>query len=162
MLDDGCGIIKMVWNGKSAICAYNAAGEGMECATCRDGALRHCGCGCAFTLCAAKRWRSACRMPFRPMRPSGIARVFPAMARSHQFVWGGEAVVGERAVQRDTVFRVASVSKMLGAAAVLHLARAGRLDLDGDVGEILGFPIPPGNHAAAAVDPYGGALRRGV
>lgn len=91
--------------------------------------------------------------------PVGYCAGVSSHGAQPQFVWGGEAVVGERAVQRDTVFRVASVSKMLGAAAVLHLARAGRLDLDGDVGEILGFPIRPAitprqllTHTAALCD----------
>lgn len=60
-----------------------------------------------------------------------------------EFAFGGDAVYGEKPVSRDTVFRVASVSKVITAVAVASLARAGRLDLDGDVGEMLGFPISP-------------------
>ncbi len=44
-------------------------------------------------------------------------------------------------VTRDTLFRVASVSKLVVALGVLRLVEAGVLDLDADIGEALGFAL---------------------
>lgn len=57
------------------------------------------------------------------------------------FAWGGKAQLEEDApaISRDTIFRVASISKIFGAAAALRLVRQGRLSLDGPASEALGF-----------------------
>ena len=78
-----------------------------------------------------------------PYAPAGWCAGVRRADGSEEFAFGGEAVRNETAVSRDTVFRVASVSKVITAAAVASLARAGKLDLDGDAGEMFGFPIRP-------------------
>jgi len=46
-------------------------------------------------------------------------------------------------VQRDTVFRLASVSKVIATTAAARLVDKGRLDLDAPVGEALPWlPAP--------------------
>ncbi|MBC7377155.1 MAG: beta-lactamase family protein [Burkholderiaceae bacterium] len=44
-------------------------------------------------------------------------------------------------VTADTLFRVASVSKIVVALGVMRLVEVGRLSLDADIGEALGYPV---------------------
>src|SRR5690606_33854787 len=44
-------------------------------------------------------------------------------------------------LEEDDVFRIASISKSFAAASILQLVEQGRLSLDDDVGELLGFPV---------------------
>jgi CubicO group peptidase (beta-lactamase class C family) len=44
-------------------------------------------------------------------------------------------------VTRDTLFRVASISKLVTGLGALRLAEMGKLDLEADVGELLGKPV---------------------
>ena len=41
----------------------------------------------------------------------------------------------------DDLFRIASISKSFAATAILQLVEQGRLSLDDDVGELIGFPV---------------------
>ena len=78
-----------------------------------------------------------------PYAPAGWCAGVRRTDGSPEFAFGGEAIRSETAASRDSIFRVASVSKVITAAAAASLARAGKLDLDGDAGEMLGFPIRP-------------------
>lgn len=51
----------------------------------------------------------------------------------------GDAILGESLVAADTIFRVASISKIFGAAAALRLVRQGKLTLDDPVSDVFGF-----------------------
>lgn len=55
------------------------------------------------------------------------------------FYYGGSAIRDEASVTRNTIFRVASISKVFGAAAALLLVREGKLTLDVPVAPVLGF-----------------------
>lgn len=44
-------------------------------------------------------------------------------------------------LEEDDVFRIASISKSFAATAVLQLVEQGRLSLDADAGELIGFPV---------------------
>src|SRR5690606_793098 len=44
-------------------------------------------------------------------------------------------------LEEDDLFRIASISKSFAAASILQLVEQGRLSLDDDVGELLGFPV---------------------
>ncbi|AOH35553.2 serine hydrolase domain-containing protein [Luteimonas sp. JM171] len=44
-------------------------------------------------------------------------------------------------LEEGDVFRIASISKSFAAASILQLVEQGRLSLDDDVGELLGFPV---------------------
>lgn len=44
-------------------------------------------------------------------------------------------------VNERTLFRVASISKLVASVAVMRLVDQGRLDLDADVSEVLGWPL---------------------
>ncbi len=78
-----------------------------------------------------------------PFGPMGWCAGIMKEGREPMFFFGGEAVQGERPVERDTIFRIASVSKMFGAAAALRLVRAGKLTLDGDISDVFGFRVTP-------------------
>ena len=66
-------------------------------------------------------------------------------------VWGGRILysryygsldrAGRFPVKADSLFRVASVTKMVSALGVMKLVEEGRLALDDDVGNVLGFPL---------------------
>ncbi len=58
-----------------------------------------------------------------------------------QEVDGPTLHLSQRPFSLDSPFRVASVSKMITAWGFMRLARARRLDLDGDVGAWLGAPL---------------------
>ncbi|QJR14637.1 serine hydrolase domain-containing protein [Usitatibacter palustris] len=51
----------------------------------------------------------------------------------------------------DTLFRVASISKLVTTLGVMKLVEAGRLDLDADAGEYLGFPLRNPHFPAAKI-----------
>jgi len=58
--------------------------------------------------------------------------------------FGRRHVAPDLPVTRDTLFRIASVTKLVVAVAVLRLVEAGRLDLDADLAELLGHPLQQG------------------
>lgn len=68
---------------------------------------------------------------------SGVPGIGAAIWRKDRIVWRGSS--GMRDVERglpvtaDTIFRLASVSKLLAATAAAKLAEQGRLDLDAPV-----------------------------
>lgn len=53
----------------------------------------------------------------------------------------GEAGVAGRPVRADDPVRVASISKLVTAVAVMRLVDEGRVDLDRDISAYLGFPV---------------------
>ncbi len=76
---------------------------------------------------------------------------FPLASLSVLILRGGRAVheaqFGQRhfgpdlPVTQDTLFRVASISKLVTGLGALRLAEMGKLDLEADVGELLGKPL---------------------
>lgn len=68
---------------------------------------------------------------------NGVPGMGAAVVRDGAVAWTGSAgmrnVEAGLAVNRDTVFRLASVSKLVTATAAARLAEAGRLDLDAPV-----------------------------
>jgi CubicO group peptidase (beta-lactamase class C family) len=61
----------------------------------------------------------------------------------HQAQFGQRRIDGARSlpVKPDTLFRMASVSKLVVAVGAMRLAEQGRLDLDADIGPALGFAV---------------------
>jgi CubicO group peptidase (beta-lactamase class C family) len=57
--------------------------------------------------------------------------------RAHGFA---DEATGRKVTAGDPV-RVASISKLVTAIGVMRLVEAGKLDLDADVGDVLGFPL---------------------
>lgn len=55
-------------------------------------------------------------------------------------------IAGNRALQTDSVIRVASISKLVVAVAVWRLVEQGKLDLDRDVSLYLGWPLRHPGH----------------
>lgn len=49
-------------------------------------------------------------------------------------------------LENDDVFRIASISKSFVATGLLQLVEAGRMSLDDDVGELIGFAVRNPNH----------------
>ncbi|MBV8501505.1 MAG: beta-lactamase family protein [Paucibacter sp.] len=59
----------------------------------------------------------------------------------HEAQFGMRHYGPELPVTRDTLFRVASVSKFFTSVVAMRLAEQGKLDLDADIGEVLGRPV---------------------
>jgi len=125
-----------------------------------------------------------------PWSPVGYCAGVRAAGERPAFFHGGEAIRGvsgqganpsischkgispeiPSAVTERTIFRVASVSKIFGAAAALRLVQQKKLDLDSDIRETLGIPIPKVitlrqllTHTAAISDArYDGAIESGA
>jgi len=74
-----------------------------------------------------------------PYAPVGFSAAVARKGEAPRFTHGGDAILGERPVRRDTIFRIASISKVFGAAAALRLVRRGKLPLDSDIAEVFGF-----------------------
>lgn len=53
----------------------------------------------------------------------------------------GRPVLPDQPVERDTLFRIASVSKMMTTLGLMRLVDAGRVDLDADASSYLGFGL---------------------
>ena len=72
---------------------------------------------------------------------NGVPGMGAAVWRDGRVVWTGCAglrnVEARAPVQRDTVFRLASVSKVIAATAAAKLAEEGRIDIDAPVGDAL-------------------------
>ena len=90
-----------------------------------------------------------------PLRP--LASLSVLAIRAGQVVH--EAHFGQRSLERDlpadgrTLYRIASISKLVTALAVMQQVEAGRLDLDADVGEALGFALRHPAHPGRAITP---------
>lgn len=84
---------------------------------------------------------------------NGVPGMGTAVWRDGEVVWTGcvgvRNVDARQPVRRDTVFRLASVSKVIAATAAAKLAEEGRLDLDAAVGGML--PWLPAEWAAVTV-----------
>lgn len=77
---------------------------------------------------------------------NGVPGMAAAVGQGDAVLWTGCAgfrdVEAQAPVRRDTVFRLASVSKLIAATAAAKLAQDGRLDLDAPVGDTLKW-LPP-------------------
>ena len=74
------------------------------------------------------------------MRELGVPGVSIAFIRRGQLAWTeavGVSRLGGPAVDSNTVFQAASISKPVTAMAVMTLAQSGRLDLDRDINDYL-------------------------
>ena len=67
-----------------------------------------------------------------PFTPAGWCAGVRRADGETAFAWGGEAIAGRTHAAQDTIFRVASISKVITAAAVLSLEREGKINLDAD------------------------------
>jgi CubicO group peptidase (beta-lactamase class C family) len=53
----------------------------------------------------------------------------------------GNGAAPDKPVDRNTLFRIASISKLMTMLGLLRLVEAGKVDLDADVSRYLGFPL---------------------
>ena len=62
-------------------------------------------------------------------------------AAGESFSYGFAQLGEDQGLRRDHKIRVASISKLVVAIGAMRLVERGQLDLDGDVGEVLGHPL---------------------
>jgi CubicO group peptidase (beta-lactamase class C family) len=111
--------------------------------------------GRALALCAAFAWSVAC---MAPALAQGIESRLGQLMAEHGTVGLAVVVVRDNAVvyqkalgwkdrekkiplDEDDLFRIASISKSFAATSILQLVEQGRLSLDDDVGDLIGFPV---------------------
>jgi CubicO group peptidase (beta-lactamase class C family) len=90
----------------------------------------------AFALIATTGGAAADRLP----EPVALKIDFNSRAVTKQSVMGEAGVVGRKVTVNDPV-RVASISKLVGALAVMRLVDQGKIDLDRDVSDYLGWRV---------------------
>jgi CubicO group peptidase (beta-lactamase class C family) len=81
---------------------------------------------------------------------AGIVGLGAALIKDDRVEWTGAFGYANLKTRRETdvhtPFLVASISKTLVATLSMQLAEEGKLDLDRDIGEILGFPVRHPDH----------------
>ena len=99
-------------------------------------------------LAAAAMLLSSCATTVTPGRSTAEPQVgvaFNATSEVASFAEGLADPATGRAVTPDDPVRIASVSKLVVAIGVMKLVERGRLDLDGDASDMLGYTLePPG------------------
>ncbi|MSP00038.1 MAG: class A beta-lactamase-related serine hydrolase [Acetobacteraceae bacterium] len=80
---------------------------------------------------------------------SGLAPGVTAAAANadgviHEAAFGRRGLAGDAAMTKDTVFRIASMTKAITGAAAMQMVEQGKLSLDQPAGEILPFLANPG------------------
>lgn len=63
----------------------------------------------------------------------------------------GNGAAPDKPVQRDTLFRIASISKMMTTLGLMRLVEEGKVDLDRDVSDYLGFTLRNPNFPDRAI-----------
>jgi len=69
----------------------------------------------------------------------------------HSHYYGIADLERNLAINANTKFRIASISKMITGIAVMQLVDQNLLDLDADISTILGYPIQNPNHPSIAI-----------
>lgn len=77
-----------------------------------------------------------------PFSPVGWCASLSQGDEASVFLCNGLAILPNTPVCKDTIFRIASISKVLGAAAAMRLVVRGRLALDDDIKDVLQIAIP--------------------
>jgi len=80
-------------------------------------------------------------MFYRAQVVSGGILVAQRQERIYSFFYGGQTKSRAHPVTEDTVFKVASVSKLIAAVGVMQLVEAGKLELDAPLCDSAGTPI---------------------
>lgn len=76
-----------------------------------------------------------------PYAPVGWCAAFQKQGKAPLVFSDGLAVLPDTKVLSNTLFRVASISKMIGGAAAMLLVRRGMLSLDADIADVLQIHI---------------------
>lgn len=71
----------------------------------------------------------------------GAQVVVYSHGKTYAYCYGKSSLMDNKDVTDDTIFRLASISKVLVAIAALKLMESGLLNIDQDIGQILGFDI---------------------
>ena len=59
----------------------------------------------------------------------------------NQYTYGMQSLAKNKEVEDKTIYRIASISKTVGAIALMQLVEAGKIDLEKDISEYFGFLI---------------------
>jgi len=79
------------------------------------------------------------------MQSINVVGVSAAFVKDDKIVWangyGWANIAEEKPVTRDTIFRIASISKTFVSTPLMQLWEQGKFGLDDDIGDYLGFPV---------------------
>lgn len=70
----------------------------------------------------------------------------------HRWIDNADPARSKRADEK-TIYRIASISKLVTAIGVMRMAEDGVLDLDRDIGDYLGYPVRNPRHPAIPITP---------
>ncbi|MDD3106585.1 MAG: serine hydrolase, partial [Bacilli bacterium] len=59
----------------------------------------------------------------------------------NQFTYGWQSLAQKKETSERTIYRIASISKTVGAIALMQLVEAGKMDLEKDISDYFGFLI---------------------
>ena len=74
-------------------------------------------------------------------------------AVAEYYNYGSADKSGKKPVTADTVFRAASLSKLIDAMAVMKLSEEGRMDIDADTGYYLGYRVRSPKYPDTVITP---------
>lgn len=95
----------------------------------------------ALTAARWARRKGSVAEALAPYAPVGFCGAAAKRGGEAIVEFGGKAVLGERAIQCDSIFRIASISKLFVAEAAMLLVKRGLIGLDDDISEILGYAV---------------------
>ncbi len=89
------------------------------------------------------------------MEAHKVVGLSAAVFKDNKLIWSGGYGWADlntgREVTADTLFRAASISKMVTATALMQLYDQGKFDLDDDIGSYLGYPVRNPYYPAANI-----------
>ena len=89
------------------------------------------------------------------MKEAKVPGLAAAVVKKDKVIWTGAYGWANREqkipVSNETLFQVASVSKPITACVVMQLVEQGKLSLDGDVNEVLPFPVRNPKHPKISI-----------
>ena len=71
----------------------------------------------------------------------GAQLVIYSDSKQIQYNYGKSSLIDNKEVLNDTIFRIASISKVVVSMAALKLTEEGKLDINSDISSIFGFKI---------------------
>ena len=107
----------------------------------------------ALTPASREAFRQAAGRILRENRAVGAALVLVSGPGEEIFCFGSARLRPRLPVTEETCFRVASVSKLALSAGFLALCEAGKLSLDADLSDLLGFAVRHPRHPGIPVTP---------
>lgn len=98
-----------------------------------------------YPLQASSQYAAADSLLADLVRSSPAVGISVAVVKNNKIVYthavGLKNIVRQQPLTNDCIFRIASISKSFSATSIMQLYEQGKLSLDQDVSELIGFPV---------------------